>query len=297
MTEDTNDPGLTVGLPGPPRRRTSMPILVLAVLFASATFLTWYFTWFGRELSDADISRYLADEKHPRHVQHALLQIQQRLERQDPNARQWYPGILELAVNPEPEYRLTAAWTMGFDNRSEDFHRALLRLLQDNEPLVRRNAALALVRFTDSSGRGVLLGALRPHPVAAPADGVVSSTLNPGSQVSRGTLLARIDRADKAVSEVRSPLPGRINKIAIANGATIVSGNTILTIDSDANSVWEALRGLALVGQAEDLGEVERYALGVDSLPERIKEQAALTAKAIQSRQNQPGQRGQALKQ
>ena len=297
MTENGNDLGQPAATGEPQRRRSSLPILVLAVLFATATFLTWYFTWFGRELSDADISRYLADEKQPRHVQHALLQIQQRLERQDPSARQWYPKIVELAANPETEYRLTAAWAMGFDNRSEDFHRTLLKLLRDNEPLVRRNAALALVRFNDQSGREVLLATLKPYPVTTPAAGNVSSTLKEGSLVSRGTLLARINRADNAVSEVRSPLPGRIDKIAIGNGATLGSGDTILTIDSDANSVWEALRGLALIGQPADLGEIERYAQGVDSLPDRIKEQAALTAKAIQIRQNQAGQKRSAVTQ
>ena len=295
MTENGNDLGRPA--PEPPRRRTSLPILILAVLFASATFLTWYFTWFGRELSDADISQYLADEKHPRHVQHALLQIQQRLENQDPSARQWYPKMLELATNSEAEYRLTAAWAMGFDNRSEEFHQTLLKLLQDEEPLVRRNAALALVRFNDPGGREALLATLKPYPVTARSAGIVSSTLKEGSAVSRGAVLARISRPDHAVSEVRSPLPGRIDKVMVGNARTLASGETILTIDSDANSIWEALRGLALIGQPADLGEIERYSQGVDSLPDRIKEQAALTAKAIQSRQNQAGQKRSVLTQ
>jgi hypothetical protein len=286
MTEKEQPSGQSA-LPGVPRRRTSWPILILAVLFASATFLTWYFTWFGRALSDADISQYLADEKHPRHVQHALLQIQDRLEKQDPKTRQWYPRIIELAASPETEYRLTAAWAMGFDNGAEEFHQALLKLLHDGEPLVRRNAALALIRFNDSSGRQVLLETLQPYAVTAHEAGSVTSTLNEGAAVSRGTLLARINLADNQVSEVRSSLPGRINKITKPNAAAVGLGETILTIDSDANSVWEALRGLALIGQAEDLSEVERYSRGVDSLPNRIKEQAALTAKAIQSRADQ----------
>jgi len=293
MTEEVNDSGLTVALPDLPRRRSSMPILVLAILFASATFLTWYFTWFGRELSDADVSKYLSDEKHPRHVQHALLQIQQRIERHDPSVRQWYPRIVELASNPEAEYRLTAAWAMGFDNKADEFHKTLLTLLRDSEPLVRRNAALALVRFNDPVGREVLLATLKPFELTAPADGLVSSTLNEGAQISRGTLLARIDRADRTVSEVRSPLPGRINRISIGNGARAKSSQPLLTIDSDENSIWEALRGLALIGQPQDLSEVEHYAHGVDSLPQRIKEQAARTAKAIESRQNQAGQKSQ----
>jgi multidrug efflux pump subunit AcrA (membrane-fusion protein) len=84
--------------------------------------------------------------------------------------------------------------------------------------------------------------------------------------------------------ELRSPIPGRIEKIEAKNGTAVSRGAAVLIIDSDANSIWEALRGLAIIGKPEDLGEIDRYARGVDSLPERIKQQAALTAKAIQSR-------------
>jgi hypothetical protein len=257
------------------------------MLFVIATFLTWYFTWFGRGLSDADISKYLADEKHPRHVQHALLQIQDRLEKGSPSVRQWYPRLLELAVDPETEYRLTVAWVMGSDNKSVEFHQALLKLLRDPEPIVRRNAALALVRFNDASGRGELLATLEPYPVVAAAEGVVSSTLNEGSPVSRGTLLARIGQADNKSVELRAPLSGKIEKVVAPNGSSVGAGNTVLTITSDEESVWEVLRGLSLIGEAEDLPEIERYARGVGSLPDRIKQQAAVTAKIIRARLNQ----------
>ena len=66
-----------------------------------------------------------------------------------PSAKQWYPQVLQLAGSPETEFRLTAAWLMGFDNRSQEFHQKLLKLMRDPEPIVRRNAALALVRFND----------------------------------------------------------------------------------------------------------------------------------------------------
>lgn len=286
MIENGNNPNLIITQPPAKRRRSSLPILILAVLFVSATFLTWYYTWFGRDLSDTEITEYLADEKHPRHVQHALLQIEQRMEKAQGDSRQWYPKILALTSHPETEFRMTTAWLMGYDNKSTEFHQALLKLLGDKEPMVRRNASLALVRFNDASGREDLIAALKPCPVTAAADGVVSSTLNAGSNVSRGTLLARIIEANGTVVELRSPIPGKIENIAAGNGARIASGGIVMTINSDASSVWEALRGLALVGKAEDLSEIERYAQGVDSLPERIKKQAALTAKAIQSRAN-----------
>ncbi|HEV7396121.1 MAG TPA: HEAT repeat domain-containing protein [Pyrinomonadaceae bacterium] len=265
------------------RRRSSLPILILAVLFVSATFLTWYYTWFGRDLTDNEVTTYLADEQHPRHVQHALLQIQQRIDENKP-VDQWSSRIVELSKNPETEFRMTTAWLMGYQNKSEQFHQALTRLLQDSEPMVRRNAALALIRFDDGSGRDILLATLKPLTVIATTDGTLNSTLSEGSQVARGTLLARVLEPNGNLLEVRSPVPGRVEKIVTGNGVTVTQGSAILTVDSDANSIWEALRGLALIGRVEDLAEIDRYANGVDSLPGRIKQQAALTARTIQSR-------------
>ena len=282
MAENGNHPEIKVsevrrGVPG------SKPILFLAVLFVAATFLAWYFSWFGRELSDADISKYLSDEKNPRHVQHALLQIQHRMVRGDANVRNWYPQLVTLSGSSETEFRLTVAWLMGFDNQSQEFHQALVKLVKDEEPIVRRNAALALVRFNDSSGREELLAILRPFAVKAPADGVMASSLNEGTKVSRRAPLARIQQGDGKLAELRSPLPGRINKILKANGTQVTRDEEILNLNSDEDSVWEALRGLALIGTAEDLPLVQSYADSGDASA-RVKEQASLTAKAISHR-------------
>ena len=266
-------------------RRTpgSGPILLLAGLFVAATFLAWYFSWFGRELSQEDISKYLVDEKNPRHVQHALLQIQQRMERGDSTAKNWYPQLITLSGSPETEFRLTVAWLMGFDNQSPEFHDALLKLLHDPEPIVRRNAALALLRFNDGSGREELLAVLRPYSLKAPADGVVASSLKEGATVARRALLARIEQPDGKVVELRSPLPGRIKDISKPNGSQVSRDDELLTLNADEDSVWEALRGLALVGTREDLPLVQSYA-NSDEVSRRIKEQADLTAKAISRR-------------
>src|SRR6185503_13461550 len=220
MGENGNHPGMKVS---EPRKRSpgSGPILFLAILFVAATCLAWYFSWFGRELSDADISKYLADEKNPRHVQHALLQVQQRIERGDTSAKNWYPQLVTLSGNPETEFRLTVAWLMGFDNKSQEFHDALLKLLRDQEPIVRRNAALALVRFEDSSGREELVSMLKPYVLKAPVEGVVASSMQEGSTVGRRTPLARIEQPDGKIAELRSPLPGRVNKMLKENGAQV----------------------------------------------------------------------------
>jgi hypothetical protein len=282
MGENGNHPGVKAV---EVRRRApgSGPILILAGLFVAATFLAWYFTWFGRELSDADISTYLADVNNPRHVQHALLQIQQRIERGDTTSKSWYPQLIALSGSSETEFRLTVAWLMGFDNNAPQFHDALLKLLKDSEPIVRRNAALALVRFNDPAGHDELLSILKPYVVKVPANGVVASSLQEGNTVSRTTLLARIDRADGIVEGVRSPLPGRIQKLLKVNGAQVSAGDELLSLNSDENSVWEALRGLSLIGTAADTPLIETYA-NSGEVSGRIREQASLTLKAIQTR-------------
>lgn len=284
MSEVSDDPVTKVVSPAT-RMRASGPILILAALFVVATFLAWYFTWFGRGLSDADITKYLADTKNPRHVQHALLQIQQRMARGDQSARTWYPQIEELSASSETEFRLTVAWLMGFDNQSNEFHKTLEKLVRDNEPIVRRNAALALVRFNDNSGREELVSVLKPYLVKASSAGLVSSTLQAGSEISRGTLLARIEQSDGKVVELRSPLPGRINEIIRTNGSQVNSGESILSLNSDEGSVWEALRGLSFVGKDDDLTTVQSYANST-SVSERVREQAMSTAKAIAARKH-----------
>ena len=275
---------MTVAAPQVSRVRASGPILLLAILFVVASFLTWYFTWFGRGLSDAEITKYLTDVNHPRHVQHALLQVQQRIERGDGSAKQWYPQIVALAANPQTEFRSTAAWVMGADNTSEDFHNALRKLLADPEPIVRRNAALALGRFNDPGGHEELVAILKTFTVNAPASGILVSSLNSGASITRGTLLARIQEPNNEVVELRSPLPGTIDRILVSNGSNVSKGDPVLTIRSDEQSIWEALRALSVMGNPEDLPLIERYANGAEHVSERIKQQAALTANAIKSR-------------
>lgn len=281
-----NNPAVKVVSPPLKRARSSWPILVVAILFVIGALLTWYFTWFGRQLSDEDIGTYLVDFQHPRKVQHALVQIQQRIENGDQSTKKWYPQLVELTNNPETELRLTVAWLMGFDNKSAEFHSALTKLLNDQEPIVRRNAALALVRFGDPIGREELRSVLVPYQLRAPLEGTLHSSLKSGSEISRGALLARLQGNNQEVVDLRAPVPGKIGTIMVQSNAHVAQGEPLLTIFSDETSVWEALRGLALVGEQDDLKGIEDYLLNTP-VTDRIKEQAALTIKSIQSRNRQ----------
>ncbi len=258
--------------------------MVLASLFIIVPFLAWYGTWFGRTLSDEDIGKYLADEGKPRHVQHALSQIVERIEKKDASVKRWYPQIIALANSPTTEIRQSVAWAMGQDNQSEEFHAALLRLLADREPIVRRNAVTALVRFQDSSGRSELRAMLQPYTVTAPYEGTITSVLPDGSALKMGSLLARIRQGDGQTQEVRSPLSGRISGVAAREGSNVAVGGNLLSIAPDSDTVESALAALLLIGEREDLPVIERYAQGVEGMPPRIKEEAAQTVRTIESR-------------
>lgn len=266
------------------RRRSPWPLALIAGLFVVAAFLTWYGTWFGRNLSDEDLSRYLKEESKPRHLQHALFQIAERINTQDPEVKKFYPQVIALSASPMTEIRQTAAWVMGQDNRSEEFHAALVKLLDDSEPVVRRNAAVQLVRFNDGRGLPELRATLKPYDVPAPVAGRVDNALPDDTNVTFGALLARIERSDKTFEELRSPLPGVIKRVKAGENREIQAGEILFSIAPEGEFVWEALRALYVVGEREDLSEVERYAQGVEHMPRRIKEQAALTARAIRDR-------------
>ena len=139
-----------------PGRKAYLLIALFALLLVLFPFLFWYLTWFGRRLTDSQIDRYFADPSAPRHAQHALVQLGERLSRHQDVSR-WYPDVIRQASSPSLELRQTAAWIMGQDPRYQPFHDTLLRLVHDPEPMVRRNAALALAAFGDPAARPELV--------------------------------------------------------------------------------------------------------------------------------------------
>jgi biotin carboxyl carrier protein len=263
--------------------RWALGILAIALLFVLMPFLFWNATWFGRPLNDGQISKALADHAHPRDIQHALAQLETRIESRDSSVRKWYPQIIQLASDPVDEIRVTDAWVMGQDNSSDDFHRTLLQLLSDPNPMVQRNAALSLVRFKDDSGHAQIIAMLRPYELSSPLDGMLDSRLKPGDVVNPGTMVAHIE-SSAGKREVRSNVPGTLDRWLAANGSNITTGQPILSMFPSESMVWEALRALYLIGNADDLPDVAHYARGVDGMSPQIAQQAQATLTAIRGR-------------
>ena len=271
----------------PMAKKWLIGILVLTFAFVLMPFLLWYMTTFTRPLSDADLGGYFADSIHPRRAQHALSQIADRMMSPNPEVREsakpWYPEVIKFSRQGSDELRVTSAWVMGQDNTSADFHSALLKLLGDANPMVKRNAALSLVRFADPSGHEVIAGMLAPYAMAAPSSGTLAIRLKPGDVINPGTMVAHIFVAGEKV-EVRSQVPGTILEWTLPDNAAVETGKPMLLIDPSPELVWESLRALYLIGQKDDLPAVNRYARGVDGMPAQIPQQAALTAKEIARR-------------
>lgn len=265
-------------------RTQKILFFVTGWLIVLMPFLFWWNTWFGRHLSDQQVTEYLHDEKKPRHIQHALVQLGDRMSHNDAAARQWYPDLVRLATHPVEEVRNTDAWVMGQDNQGAGFHEALLKMLNDSSPMVRGNAALSLIRFGDSTGRPQIAALLQPAQITAPQAGQIVDADRPGTSIHQGGLIAKLSTAgSNQATELRSPIPGRIRSVA-ATGANVAAGAEVAVVDPAADQVWEALRALYLIGQPEDLEAVRPYERDLPDISNDVRQQAMETEKAIQAR-------------
>jgi hypothetical protein len=246
-------------------------------------FLFWWNTWFGRHLSDRQLNEYLHDDKKPRHIQHALVQMGERMAHGDAAVKQWYPGLVRLAGYPVEEVRNTDAWVMGQDTSGAGFHETLLKMLADSSPMVRGNAALSLVRFGDATGRPQIVALLQPAQIKAPETGRIVDADRPGTAIHQGGLLAKLQSERGEIIEVRSPIPGRIRSVA-QTGANVAAGAEVAVVDPGNEQVWEALRALYLVGQMDDLAAVPPYERDLPDISDDVRKQAVETEKAIRAR-------------
>ncbi len=290
MPEATNPPAIVEGSPVRPTRphhrmstRNRLLFFLVAWLIVLMPFLFWWSTWFGRHLSDTQITEYLNDDKHPRHIQHALVQLGERMARQDAGATRWYPQLLRLASHQVEEVRNTDAWVMGQDTSAPAFHETLLKMLKDSSPMVSGNAALSLVRFGDAAGRPHIIALLQPASIVAPVGGRVVDVDKAGTSVRQGGLIAKVQNGERT-TEIRAPISGRIRALSVTTGATVAVGAQVASVDPGSEQVWEALRALYLVGQPDDLPAIRIYERNAPEIPDRLREQALLTEKAIRER-------------
>ncbi len=291
LTQETM-PQQTEPAEGQPKPKRSMTGTQKLLFFATGwlivlmPFLFWWNTWFGRRLSDHELNEYLRDDKRPRHIQQALVQIQERMSRHDAAVKTWYPELLRLSSYPVEEVRNTDAWVMGQDTSGLGFHEALRKMLNDSSLTVRGNAALSLVRFGDATGRPQIVALLQPEEITAPQAGLVVDADQPGTAIHQGGLIAKLQYDRERIIEIRSQIPGRIRSVA-QPGANLAAGAGLAVIDPANEQVWEALRALYLVGRMEDLPAIGSYQRDLPGISNDVRQQATETERAIRMRAGQ----------
>lgn len=269
-----------------PSSRRSHTFFVLTVLiFVVVPFLFWRGTWFGTSLNDSQMGQYFSGWDKPRKIQHALVQLEERMIAGDKAIQRWYVDVQKVSHHPAKEVRLTAAWVMGQDTSYAPFHDELKVLLRDDQPMVRRNAALSLIRFHDTSGKAEILSMLQPLSIRGSADGRLSFQTVKGDELKPGQLVARI-REDDRTREVFSPVSGIAGEPLAKTGDFVRQGQELMRVIPDDPQLWEALRALFLIGTEEDLPRIEKFASPAYS--EKIQAQARETVRNIRLRLSIP---------
>ena len=119
---ESEAPQRAVPKPGMSRAQKVL-FFVTAWLICLMPFLFWWNTWFGRKLSDQQLTEYLHDTKKPRHIQQALVQVGERITRQDSTAKQWYPDLVRLAADPSKKSATPTPGSWARTQRSRHFTR------------------------------------------------------------------------------------------------------------------------------------------------------------------------------
>ena len=284
--ETTTEP-ITAKRPARMSTRNRVLFFVTGWLLVLMPFLFWWNTWFGRHLSDQQVTEYLQDDRHPRHIQHALIQMGERMSRHDTSVTRWYPDLVRLSTHSVEEVRNTDAWVLGQDTSGPGFHEALLKMLGDRSPLVRGNAALSLVRFGDPAGRPQIVALLQGAKITAPSAGRIVDADRPGTAIHQGGLIAKLQTGEQTV-ELRSPISGRIRNLFVPTGQSVSAGAEVATVDPSSDQVYEALRALYLIGQLDDLTAITPYERDLPEVADHVRQQAVLTDKAIRQRASGP---------
>jgi len=278
-------PGIgTLHVPAPDDRRMRHRLLFLACMWVIAftPFMLWKSTWHGRPLSEQQIGEYLHDSTNPRHIVIALNQVGDRMQRRDQSVVNWYPDIIRLSSFRDDEIRTIAARLLGFDLSRMDFHEALIGAVRDPAPSVRANAALSLARFGDPTGRVEVVRMLQRYTMSSPIAGDVVHLTEPGNQVQQLDGISRLNGRD-GETIVKAPFHSRVVKVSAKAGQTVKAGEELATLEPSEDQLLQALRALYAIGMPEDLPLIQAVATANDR-PERVRQQAVLTAQSIRAR-------------
>jgi pyruvate/2-oxoglutarate dehydrogenase complex dihydrolipoamide acyltransferase (E2) component len=83
---------------------------------------------------------------------------------------------------------------------------------------------------------------------------------------------------------VPAPFRGRVESLTKTKGDQVTAGEVLCRLTVHQDHLFEVLKALALVGTPDDLPELRPFAHGERLQPDRIRQQAQLTIRAIETR-------------
>jgi pyruvate/2-oxoglutarate dehydrogenase complex dihydrolipoamide acyltransferase (E2) component len=126
---------------------------------------------------------------------------------------------------------------------------------------------------------------LIPYPIRSPNSGSVFYLVSEGDWVNKGGIIANLN-LNNIKTPIQSDASGWLQTKLLPEGSLTTAGETLILLKPNPKHVWESLRALYLLGGPEEL-EIVRSVLSESSFDQKIHQQAASTAKAIQKRVEQ----------
>ena len=203
-------------------------------------------TWFdAHPVGQTRLPEYLRDDKHPRHIQRAPVQMGERMSRRDAAVTKRYPELVRLATHPVEEVRNTDAWVLGQDTSTSAFDRSLA----DNAQSIRRHSvqrqrspfSCPLRRW--STRRQQIVSLCNWRPITALISGrVARCRQSRGTVIHQARLILRSFRAigGTARCAVARLADAATHLILAQTGGSVKSGAELATCGSRAtDQVWE----------------------------------------------------------
>lgn len=240
----------------PPTGTITLGIILICI----AVF--WRGCWYATPMSEASMNAALSQEAKVGETHKALSQLKEMLVKKPAKAEAFLPKLESLVTHKTPQIRSTLAWVLGSAPKAENRKSWLMTLLEDEEKLVRFNAAVSLTAYLAPEARPVLHEMLKPTRVRAKVTGVMKQPRGQGQDVRFNLTLGRIELKNGDKVDVTSPIDGRLSACLKSHNAAVAIDDILFKIQPSDGQIENALIALNFYSSKADIAIFEQLARG-----------------------------------
>jgi len=200
-------------------------------------------TWFGRHLSDQQMTEYLHDSKKRGTFSRRWYRLATACLRNDASSKQWYPDLIGWRAMPVEEVRNP---TRGDGPRTPPragFHETLMKMLSDSSPIGSRKCGAVARALWGCDRASADCRVVQPARIACAFRTDALMGIRPGTPIPSGGLLAKLRLRDLP-RRSRFALNSRAHSVGGAAWCSVVGGGReVAVVDTSTEQVWEALPG------------------------------------------------------